>query len=415
MQESNSDIKAMTPFKEHDEMTHPMKQFGIGTRLTQMGRNPDDQCGFVNGPIYRGSTVLYKSVEDLENRNARFHYGTHGTPTIENLESAWTELTGAAGTVLSPSGLGAVALALMTTLKSGDHLLMPDSVYRPTRSFCANFLAKFGVEVSYYDPMSAESIQKLFKSNTTTLFLELPGSQTFEIQDIPKLSSHAKHFGIKTIIDNTWATPLFFQAHSHGCDLSVEAGTKYLGGHSDLLLGLVSANQETWPMLRQMYDSIAMLPGPEDCFLALRGLRTMQLRVKESEQRGLEVAHWLQEQPEVMTVLHPAFSSCPGHEIWKRDFKGSTGLFSIILKPQFTKPALAAMLDQLSLFGMGFSWGGFESLLIPFDCQNYRTATTWSPGGLALRLQIGLEDMTDIKNDLREGFDRLVKVQSNLG
>lgn len=393
-------------------MNHDGKSFGIGTRLTQLGRNPDAQCGFVNGPVYRGSTVLFKTLEDLEQSRARFAYGTLGTPTIENLETAWTEMTGAAGTVLSPSGLGAVALALMTTLKSGDHLLMPDSVYRPTRTFCHQFLAKFGVEVTYYDPMIAEGICDLFKSNTTTLFLESPGSQSFEIQDVPLLTRLARQHNIKTIIDNTWATPLFFRAHDHGCDLSVEAGTKYLGGHSDLLLGMVSANQETWPALRQTYDSLAMLPGAEDCFLALRSLRSMHIRVREAERRGLEMAHWLQAQPEVMTLLHPAFPSCPGHERWKRDFTGSTGLFSIVLKPHFGKPALAAMLDHLSIFGMGYSWGGFESLIIPFDCRQYRTATTWNPGGLALRLQIGLEEMQDLKTDLRAGLDRMVAVQN---
>lgn len=394
-------------------MANIENKLSIGTRLTQLGRDPSTQCGFVNGPIYRGSTVLFKTVADLEHSRARFVYGTFGSPTIENLENAWTEITGAAGTVLSPSGLGAVALALMTTLKSGDHLLMPDSVYRPTRELCESFLHKFGIEVTYYDPMLSGGIRKLFKPNTSTLFLESPGSQSFEVQDVPQLTFIAKQHNIKTIIDNTWATPLFFRAHEHGCDLSIEAGTKYLGGHSDLLLGLVSANHETWPALRKTYDSLAMLPGAEDCFLALRGLRSMQLRVREAEKRGLEMAHWLQAQPEVMTILHPAFPSCPGHEIWKRDFTGSTGLFSIVLKPQFDRRALAAMLDHMTVFGMGYSWGGFESLIIPFDCREYRTAVKWSPGGLTLRLQIGLEDMQDLKNDLRKGLDRLVSVRSD--
>lgn len=393
-------------------MTHDTTTFGMATRLTQLGRDPDAQHGFVNGPVYRGSTVLFKTMADLEQSRARFAYGTLGTPTIENLENAWTEITGAAGTVLSPSGLGAVALALLTTLKSGDHLLMPDSVYRPTRDFCQHFLGRFGVEVSYYNPLLTEGIRDCFQSNTTTLFLESPGSQSFEIQDVPLLTAIARAHGIKTIIDNTWATPLFFRAHAHGCDLSVEAGTKYLGGHSDLLLGLVSANQASWPALRKTYDSLAMLPGAEDCFLALRGLRTMQLRVKEAEQRGLEMALWLQQQPEVMTVLHPALPSCPGHALWKRDFTGSTGLFSAILHPGFDKQALAAMLDHMAIFGMGYSWGGFESLIIPFDCRQYRTATAWNPGGLAIRLQIGLEDMQDLKTDLRQGLDRL---QANKG
>lgn len=384
--------------------SEPLK---LSTRLTQLGRNTKDQHGFVNSPVYRGSTVVFDTVDDLENNRADFVYGTLGTPTIKNLEDAWTELAGAAGTVMSPSGLGAIALALMTTLKAGDHLLMPDTVYRPTRSFCHQMLKKFGVTTTYYDPMIGAGIIELIRPETSTLFLESPGSQTFEIQDIPLLTEIARQHGIKTIIDNTWATPVFFQAHKHGCDLSVEAGTKYLSGHSDLLMGLVSANTETWPELRATYDSMAMLPGAEDCFLALRGLRTLHIRLKEAESRALKVARWLEQQPEVKTILHPAFASCPGHEFWKRDFSGSTGLFSIILDPVFSKAAVTEMLNGLRLFAMGYSWGGFESLIIPFDCSDYRTATTWQQAGKTLRLQIGLEDTDDLINDLRQGLDCL--------
>lgn len=379
----------------------------LSTRLTQLGRNTKEQRGFVNSPVYRGSTVIFNTVEDLENNRADFVYGTLGTPTIKNLEDAWTELAGAAGTVMSPSGLGAIALALMTTLKAGDHLLIPDTVYRPTRSFCDRTLKKFGVTTTYYDPMIGAGIVALIRPETSTLFLESPGSQSFEIQDIPLFTEIARARGIKTIIDNTWATPVFFQAHKHGCDLSVEAGTKYLSGHSDLLMGLVSANAETWPELRATYDSMAMLPGAEDCFLALRGLRTLHIRLKEAESRALKVARWLEQQPEVKTILHPAFESCPGHEFWKRDFSGSTGLFSLILDPAFSKSAVTEMLNGLELFGMGYSWGGFESLIIPFDCSDYRTATIWHPAGRTLRLQIGLEDTDDLINDLRQGLDRL--------
>ena len=379
----------------------------LSTRLTQLGRNTKEQRGFVNSPVYRGSTVVFDTVEDLENNRADFVYGTLGTPTIKNLEDAWTELTGAAGTVMSPSGLGAIALALMTTLKAGDHLLIPDTAYRPTRNFCNQTLKRFGVTTTYYDPLIGAGIIELIRPETSTLFLESPGSQTFEIQDIPLLTEIARERGIKTIIDNTWATPVFFQAHKYGCDLSVEAGTKYLSGHSDLLMGMVSANAETWPELRATYDSMAMLPGAEDCFLALRGLRTLHIRLKEAESRALKVARWLEQQPEVKTILHPAFESCPGHEFWKRDFSGSTGLFSIILDPVFSKAAVTEMLNGLELFGMGYSWGGFESLIIPFDCSDYRTATTWQQAGKTLRLQIGLEDTDDLINDLRQGLDRL--------
>ena len=385
------------------------QQFKTSTLLTQLGRNPEEQYGFVNGPVYRGSTVIYKTLDDIEKRNARYHYGTSGTPTISNLEDAWTGLAGAAGTVLSPSGLGSIALALFTTTKSGDHLLMPDCVYRPSRNFCNNTLAKFGVETTYYDPMIGKDIEKLIRPNTSTIFLEAPGSQSFEVQDIPSIVAVAKKHGIKTIIDNTWATPLFFKAHDFGIDLSLEAGTKYLSGHSDLLMGLTSANEETWPALRQMYDSMSMLAGAEDCFLALRGLRTMYLRLKEAEKRGLEMAAWLKERPEVSRVLHPAFPDCPGHEFWKRDFKGSSGLFSIVLKDGYSKKGFASLLDNLSIFGMGFSWGGYESLIIPFNCAEYRTTTQWQPEGFSLRLQIGLEDMDDLKQDLVQGFERLRK------
>ncbi len=384
-----------------------MSRFSISTQITQLGRDPAQQSGFVNTPVYRGSTVVFPTVSDIENNRAEFNYGTAGTPTIANLENAWTQLAGAAGTVLSPSGLGAIALALFTTLKSGDHLLMPDSVYKPTRLFCAGMLAKMGIETTYYDPQIGTDIETLFRPNTTTLFLESPGSQSFEIQDIPAMTALAKRRNIATILDNTWATPIFFKAHEHGCDLSVEAGTKYLGGHSDLLMGIVSANEQWWPKLREAYDLMAMLPGAEDCFLALRGLRTMHLRLKEAEKRGLEMAHWLKSRPEVLKVLHPAFPDCPGHEFWKRDFLGASGLFSIILRPEYTKAGVDDMLDNMSIFAMGYSWGGFESLIIPFNCANYRTVTQWQPGGLALRLQIGLEDVSDLQTDLAEGFERL--------
>ncbi len=383
------------------------KPVGLGTRLAQLGRMSDAHHGFVNTPIYRGSTVLFKTLDDLERGRARYTYGTSGTPTVESLESAWTTLTGGAGTVLCPSGLGAVAMALMATLRSGDHLLVPDSVYFPTRSFCGTLLERFGIETSYYDPLLGGRLESLVKDNTSTIFLESPGSQTFEIQDVPAITGFARRRGIKTILDNTWATPLFFPAHEHGCDLSVEAGTKYLGGHADLLLGLVSANAETWPALKRTHQSMAMLPGPEDCYLALRGMRTLHIRLREAQERGLEMARWLQTQPEVLSILHPAFPSCPGHELWKRDFKGSTGVFTIILRPGPSRRGLSNMLDHLSLFGMGYSWGGFESLIIPFDCRAYRTVTPWNPGGFALRLQIGLEDLQDLKSDLRAGLDRL--------
>jgi cystathionine beta-lyase len=379
---------------------------GITTRLAHAGRNPDEQFGFVNTPIYRGSTVLYPTVDAINKREQRYNYATKGTPTSDALNTAWAEISGAAGSVAVPSGLAAVALSLLSTTKAGDHVLITDSVYRPTRVFAEDFLHRFGVSVTYFDPMIGSGISSLFQSNTSTVFTESPGSQSFEVQDVPAIAAEAHKKGISVIMDNTWATPLFFPPHDMGVDIAVEAGTKYLGGHSDLLLGMVTANESHWKRLRETYDLFAMCAGPEDMFLALRGLRTMHLRLKQAEQQALAMAHWLKNRPEVATVLHPAFPECPGHEVWKKYFKGSSGLFSIILNPCSDK-AVAAMLDGLELFGMGYSWGGFESLIVPFDCRTYRTATQWNPVGPALRIQIGLEDVEDLKAELDAGFARL--------
>ena len=382
------------------------KKFKNRTKLIYAGRRPDEQFGYVNTPIYRGSTVLAANMAELENRTGRFTYGTKGTPTTQALEEAWTGLSGAAGTVLAPSGLAAVTLALLAVVRAGDHILVTDSVYRPTRHFCATVLRRMGVETTYYDPLIGAGIHHLLRPNTSVIFTEAPGSQSFEMQDIPAISAIGRAHGACIIMDNTWATPIFYPPHERGVDLAIEAGTKYLGGHSDLLLGMVSANAHYWPRLRETFDAFAMCPGPEDVFLALRGLRTMDLRLREAERQGLAMAKWFQTRPEVLKVLHPALPDCPGHDIWKRDFLGSSGLFSVILKP-CPKQAIAAMLDGLQLFGMGYSWGGFESLVIPFDCATYRTATHWNPGGPALRFQIGLEDVEDLQADLDAGFARL--------
>jgi cystathionine beta-lyase len=382
------------------------KAMRASTRLVHAGREPFEQHGFINTPIYRGSTVIFATVADLYSGKGGYTYGTKGTPTTSALEAAWTEITGAAGTVLTPSGLAAVALALMTAAGAGDHILATDSVYRPTRQFCDLVMRRMGVETTYYDPMIGASIAELMRANTRVVFTEAPGSQSLEMQDIPAIAAAAHRLGACVIMDNTWATPLFFSPHERGVDLAVEAGTKYLSGHSDLLLGLVSANAEWWPRLRETFDAFAMCAGPEDVFLALRGLRSLSLRLREAQQQGLELARWLQERPEVARVLHPALANHPGHHLWKRDFLGACGVFSAILRPA-TAAAVAAMLDGLELFGLGWSWGGFESLVIPFNCAPYRTATTWRPEGPALRFQVGLEDLEDLKSDLVRGFERL--------
>ena len=376
------------------------------TRLVTGGRDPVSQHGFVNTPIYRGSTVLYPTAQDFLARRARYPYGTRGTPTVEALETAWSELSGAAGTVVVPSGLAAIALALLSCLGAGDHLLVADSVYRPTRNFCDTVLKRFGVETEYYDPSIGADIAALMRPNTRAVFTESPGSQSFEIQDVPAIAEVAHRGDATVLIDNTWATPLFFPPHQRGADLAIEAGTKYLGGHSDLLLGLVSANERSWKRLRETFDAMAICAGPDDVFLALRGLRTLGVRLAHHQEAALRVARWLEQRPEVLRVLHPAFESNPGHAIWRRDFTGSTGLFSVILKP-VPQRAADAFVDALKLFGIGASWGGFESLVIPFDCTTYRTATRWSPGGPALRFHIGHEDIGDLTADLENGFRAL--------
>ncbi len=376
------------------------------TRLAHAGRSPFEQHGFINAPIYRGSTVLFASAADFENNAGAYTYGTKGTPTIRALEQAWSEIAGAELAVLAPSGLAAITLALMTATKAGDHLLVSDSAYQPTRIFCDGVLKRFGVETQYYDPRLGASVADLMRENTSAILTESPGSLTMEIQDVPAIVIAAAARGVCVILDNTYATPLFFPAHEHGVDLSVEAGTKYLSGHADLLLGLVSANKIWARRLRATFDAFAMCAGPEDAFLALRGLRTMELRMREQERSGLALAQWLSQRAEVAQALHPALPSHPDHALWKRDFLGAAGLFSVILKP-VSKQAVAAFLDALELFGIGYSWGGYESLVIPFDCRRSRTATVWAPAGPALRFSVGLEDVEDLKADLEAGFARM--------
>jgi cystathionine beta-lyase len=376
------------------------------SRLVNLGRDVEFSQGFVNVPPFRGSTVLYPDVATLKSRAQRFTYGTRGTPTTEALSSAWSELAGAAGTVLAPSGLAAVIVALMTALKAGDHLLMTDSVYEPSRAFADKALRRFGIETSYYDPTIGAGIEAFMRPNTKAVLTESPGSQTLEVQDIPAIAEVAHARGACVILDNTWATPLFFSPHAHGVDLAVEAGTKYLSGHADLLIGLVSANEQWFERLHRTIHLMAIPPGAEDVFLALRGLRTMELRLREAERQALALARWLSDRPEVFRVVHPALPDHPGHALWKRDFTGSSGLFSIVLKP-VSEAAVAAFLDALELFGLGYSWGGYESLAVPFDCTLYRTATRFAPGGPTVRFSIGLEDIEDLKEDLERGFARL--------
>lgn len=375
------------------------------TRLVVSGRDTESQFGFVNPPVYHASTVLYPTAEDLVAHRSRYQYGRRGTPTSEALEGAIRELEGpgCAGVSLLPSGAAAITTALFSVLSAGDHILITDSVYRPTRLFADTILKRMNVETTYYDPLIGGGIAALMRPNTRAVFVEAPGSQSFEMQDIPAIADAAHAREAVVLMDNTWATPLYFRSFEKGVDLSIQAGTKYIGGHSDIMLGTVSANEKTWPRLNETRNTLGLCVGPDDMYLGLRGLRTMAVRLERHQRSGLEVARWLAQRPEVLRVMHPALESDPGHALWKRDFLGASGLFSLVLKPAPEK-SVHALLNALTLFGLGFSWGGYESLVILFDCSCYRTATRWQPGGAALRFHIGLEDVGDLIADLERGF-----------
>jgi cystathionine beta-lyase len=375
------------------------------TILATAGRDTKAQKGFVNPPVVHGSTVLYPSADDLHAHRGEYQYGRRGTPTTKALQEAMMALEGpqCAGVGIAPSGLAAISTTLLAVLKAGDHLLVCDNAYRPTRNFCTGVLARYGVETTYFDPLIGSGIAQLFKANTRAVLVEAPGSQSFEMPDIPAIASVARARGALVIDDNTWATPLFHRSLDQGVDISIQAATKYIGGHSDIMFGTISANARAWPMVADTIQLLGVCAGPDDVFLAIRGLRTLAVRLAQHHRSGLQIARWLATRPEVNRVLHPALESDPGHAIWKRDFTGASGLFSVILKPAPQK-AVDALLDSVELFGMGYSWGGFESLIIPFDCESYRTATQWQPGGPSLRLHVGLENVEDLKSDLAHGF-----------
>jgi cystathionine beta-lyase len=375
------------------------------TRLVTAGRDTEAQKGFVNPPVVHGSTVLYPTADDLHAHRGEYQYGRRGTPTTKALQQALMAIEGpqCAGVGIAPSGLAAITTTLLAVLKAGDHLLVCDNAYRPTRNFCNGLLARYGVETSYFDPLIGAGIAQLFKPNTKAVLVEAPGSQSFEMADIPAIAAVAHGRGALVIDDNTWATPLYHRSLEQGVDISMQAATKYIGGHSDIMFGTISANAGAWPLIAEAIQLLGVCAGPDDVFLAIRGLRTLAVRLAQHYRSGLEMARWLAARPEVLRVLHPALESDPGHALWKRDFAGASGLFSIVLKPAPQK-AVDALLDAVKLFGMGYSWGGFESLIIPFDCVGYRTATRWAPGGPTLRLHIGLENVGDLKADLERGF-----------
>ena len=388
-----------------DRSDQPAPAAKAATRLVAGGRDPFAHHGFVNPPVYHASTVLYRTVEDYLAQRGRYLYGRRGTPTSEALAGALAALEGerCAGVALAPSGLAAASIALLSVLQAGDHVLVADSVYLPTRKFCNGVLARLGIATSYYDPLIGAGIAGLMQANTRAVFVESPGSLSFEMQDVPAIAAAAHEKGALVLMDNTWAGPLYFRALEKGVDLSIQSGTKYIGGHADVMLGTVSANAASWKRLHDTVEAMGLCVGPDDMYLGLRGLRTLGVRLAQHQAAGLKVARWLAARPEVARVLHPALESDPGYAIWKRDYTGACGLFSVVLKP-VPQAAVHAFVDALTVFGIGISWGGYESLAVPFDCTAMRSATRWAPGGPTVRFHIGLEDVGDLIDDLERGF-----------
>lgn len=390
-------------------MAKDTEKTGVNTRLAHCGNNPSDFFGFVNPPVVHASTVLFPSAEAMADRAQKYTYGTRGTPTTEALGSAIDELEGSAGTIMVPSGLAAVTIPLLAFLSAGDHVLIVDSVYHPTRNFADTMLKRLGVEVEYYDPQIGAGIAALLKKNTRVVFTESPGSNTFEMQDIPAIAKAAKSVGAVVMMDNTWATPLFFRPLDHGVDISIHAATKYPAGHSDVLLGTVSANEACWPKLHEGFVTMGCCAGPDDVYQVHRGLRTMGVRLAHHEKSALEIARWLETRDDVAEVLHPGLESHAGHALWKRDFSGSSGIFSVVLKGGGQKEGFA-FLNALKLFGLGYSWGGFESLAVLVWLGD-RTVAKRDYAGPIIRLQIGLEDVADIKADIERGLAAAAKAQ----
>jgi len=382
------------------------------TILAHAGRHPRENHGMVNPPVYHTSTVLWPTVAAMDAAHAGFEHGVYsygrvGTPTSEAFEDAVTALEGGYGTVAVSSGLAAVNVALTAFVKAGDHVLVTDSAYGPTRRYADTVLARFGVEVEYYDPLAGAGIEALLRGNTRLVYLESPGSLTFEVQDVPAIAAAARARGVLTVLDNTWATPLGFDAFGHGVDVTVHAATKYMVGHSDAMMGIVGAREKSvWLKLKSFAVTSGHCAGPDDLYLAQRGLRTMGVRLRQHQENALEIARWLQARPEVARVLYPALPQDPGHALWRRDFTGASGLFAIVLQPA-SGGQVAAMLDGMELFQMGASWGGYESLILPTHPEKIRSATTWQAEGPGVRLHVGLEDPADLIADLEAGLDRL--------
>jgi cystathionine beta-lyase len=378
------------------------KTKGINTQLAHGGYDPRSFHGFVNPPVVHASTVLFPDAETMRTRNQKYTYGTRGTPTSDALCSAIDALEGSAGTIAVPSGLAAVTVPLLAFLSAGDHVLFVDTIYSPTRRFADTMLRRLGIEVEYYQPEIGAQIVSLMKPNTKVIFTESPGSNTFEVQDIPAIAAAARARGAVTMLDNTWATPLYFKPLDHGVDISIHAATKYPAGHSDILLGTVSANERCWNQLWDTYLTLGTPAGPDDVYQVLRGLRTMGVRLERHQASALEIARWLEDQPGVTSVLHPALESHPGHALWKRDFSGASGIFSFVMDGGGETGA-AAFLDALEIFGLGYSWGGYESLAVQVNLSD-RTVSARDYGGAVMRLQVGLEDVPDLMDDISRGL-----------
>lgn len=381
------------------------------TLLVHAGRDPEAHSGMVNTPVYRTSTVIFPTLASYEDRKKHgdkfVRYGRHGTPTTYAFEEALAHLEGGYKSVLVPNGLSAVVAALVAYARPGGHVLMPDSVYTPARRFCSGRLASWGVRTEFYAPRIGAGIAELLTPDTVAVYCESPGSQTFEVQDIPAIAAAAHARGIPVIADNTWATPYFLRPFELGIDISIHAATKYIGGHSDLMMGVITTNEAHWQAVHQAVDDLGYSVSPDDCYQGLRGLRTLGVRLRQHMSNALEVARWLEQQPQVASVNYPALESHPDHALWRRDFSGAASLFAVELRPEWA-PRLEKLVDGLRLFGIGSSWGGYESLVNVVHAGGSRTVTSWAPAGPVLRLHVGMEDPQDLIADLQQSFSQAV-------
>jgi cystathionine beta-lyase len=382
-------------------------RLGLDTVVCHAGRDPAAHFGVVNPPVFHASTVLFPTLAALDAKaEAKVRYGRRGTPTTFALEDAVSALEEAAGTVLTPSGANAITTTLLAHLSPGDHVLIADNVYGPCRHCGNEILSRFGVEVEFYDPLIGAGIERRLKPNTRLVWMEAPGSLTFEMTDIVAIVAAAKPRGIVTVVDNTWAGGVFFKPLTLGVDISVQAGTKYISGHSDIMLGTIACSEASYERVKTFAQRLGICVGPDDAYLGQRGLRTIAVRMRQHNANALQLANWLAKRPEVTRVMYPALSSDPGHALWKTHFTGASGLFGFVIR-ETDRRKLAAMVDGLRLFGMGSSWGGYESLLLPTNPRGLRSVTTWDEPGQCMRVHVGLEDVSDLIDDLEQGFERL--------